>query len=81
MKPDVYDDEMRAAIGARLRERRRTEQRSQREVAAAAGIRQATLSHYERGGRDLSVLTALRLAAALGTSLPALVQGLEKVGA
>jgi len=77
MRPDIHDDEMRAAIGARLRERRLQEQRSQREVAAAAGIRQATLSHYERGGRDLSVLTAMRLATALGTSLPALVQGLE----
>lgn len=79
MATDIRDGELHAAIGLRLRESRLRERRSQRDVALAAGITQAILSNYERGDRRLPLVTAMRLAMALGTSLAVLVQGLEHV--
>ncbi|MSQ29908.1 MAG: XRE family transcriptional regulator [Dehalococcoidia bacterium] len=69
------DAELHAAIGRRLREGRLRERRSQREIGLAAGITQATLSNYERGRGQLSLVTAMRLAAAFGTSLDVLFNG------
>ena len=79
MEARAQDEELRIAIGARLREWRLSQQRSQHELASAVGIKQASLSNYELGRRDMTLLTAMRLAVALGTSLAALVQGLENI--
>lgn len=51
---------------SRIREWRAKNDMYQRDLAAATGIAQSKLSAYERRKRMPSVLTALRLAAALG---------------
>lgn len=40
---------------------------TQHELAKRSGIRQSTISEYERGKRRLTLRTAMRLAEALGT--------------
>ena len=61
-------EENLAEVGRRLREWRRFRRRTQREVAAAIGITQASLSNYERGLRDANVSTVPRLATVLSVS-------------
>ena len=65
----LSDNELRRETGQRLREWRLRRERSQAEVARAAGITQASLSNYETGKRELPLSTALRLAAALDVNL------------
>ena len=54
-----------AELGRRLRAERFNQRLTQQELAARAGIRQATLSHIENG-RDFSVETMVALLRALG---------------
>jgi transcriptional regulator with XRE-family HTH domain len=70
---------VQAAIGRRLREWRLRKRQSQAAIASVAGITQPSLSNYESGRRGPSLITAMRLAVALGISLTVLVQGLENL--
>ncbi len=66
-----------SGFGAALRERRRQRGLTQAQVAEAAGIAVETVSRME-GGRlaSLSLVLASRVAAAVGTSIQALLAGI-----
>ncbi|MDP6607414.1 MAG: helix-turn-helix transcriptional regulator [Dehalococcoidia bacterium] len=66
--PARHCSEQRAAVGHRLREWRLRRELSQVEVARVAGITQASLSNYETGKRDMSLLTFLGVVNALDVS-------------
>lgn len=57
-----------AALGRRVRERRRERRITQEQLAELAGISTQFAGHIERGTRVLSVETLFRLCAALGVS-------------
>lgn len=58
-----------AALGARLRELRRTAGHSVAALAERSGVSSSMISEVERGGRVPTILTLDRLATALGTSI------------
>lgn len=60
--------EIQERVGRRIRERRQSLQRTQREVADAAGIGVPYLSNLEHGQKSLSLRTLEALARALGLS-------------
>ena len=57
-----------AALGRRVRERRRALRLTQAQLAELAGISVAFVGHIERGTRILSVETLFHLCAVLGLS-------------
>lgn len=59
----------RRETGQRVREWRLKHDRSQADVARAAGITQASLSNYETGKREMPLSTALGITAALDLGL------------
>lgn len=63
-----------AAIEQQFRERRRALGLNQREVARRAGLQQAQVSHFERGG-DIRLSSLKQLAAALNLELLAVPEG------
>lgn len=54
-------------IGTRIKTARRKQRVSQQAVADAAGINRLYLSRLERGTENVSILTLVRIADALGT--------------
>ncbi|MCB9379723.1 MAG: helix-turn-helix transcriptional regulator [Acidimicrobiaceae bacterium] len=66
-----------AEFGQRVRARREHLGLTQMQLAERAGLHFTYVSDVERGRRNPSLLTALRLAAALGTDLAPLVKGLK----
>ena len=68
----------REAFGASLLAARTRLRLSQQEVARRAGLTQASLSNYEKGRRDPSLLGALALAAALRVPLGRLLKEAER---
>lgn len=65
------------AFGARLRAIRKENGWTLRFLAAKAGVHWTYLGQVERGERNVSLLTILRLAKALGTDAGALLRGLK----
>ena len=65
-----------AEFGRRVRAQREGLRLSQIELAERAGLHFTYISDVERGQRNPSLLTALRLAAALGIDLAVLVSEL-----
>ncbi len=63
--------------GGRLREARRRRGWTQTQLAEAAGVRQADITHYERGS-NMRLEVAARLADALGVTLDWLARGEAK---
>ena len=61
--------------GAKLRELRRHQALSQRDLARIAGTRQETISRLESGERDARGFTVRRLAEALGVEPHELMKG------
>lgn len=57
-------------IGKRLRQRRKAEGLSLNELSRLSGSTVSTLSHVERGTRDVKLSTLVTLAGALRTDLP-----------
>ena len=55
-----------AAVAATIRAERAAAQLSQNELASRAGIPRPTYLRYERGDRNIPVVTAIQLAEALG---------------
>lgn len=64
-------------IGARIARLRRSKQWTQRQLAAKLGIRNTSLSKYERGVYELRVDMLGAVAEALGTSVDFLLTGRE----
>ncbi len=60
--------------GLRIYEYRQLQRIAQAELAAKAGLAQANLSNIEKGKRDLTVATLLRIAHALGVKPSALIE-------
>lgn len=59
-------DARAAAVAATIRAERAAAQLSQNELAGRAGIPRPTYLRYERGDRNIPVVTAIQLAEALG---------------
>ncbi|TMF87547.1 MAG: helix-turn-helix transcriptional regulator [Chloroflexi bacterium] len=62
-------EHVRTTIGAILRRRRESAERSLQEVAGPAGISPAFLSEVERGRKEISVERLLKVCAALETTI------------
>lgn len=67
------NQEQRAALGQRIKAARIARLLTQREAAARAGIGRDALAKYETGARGIGVEDLLRLAAALRTTVAALL--------
>ena len=63
------------ALGARLREVRRTRSVSQQAAARAAGLTQGSISNYEHGLRDIAVVDLLTILDELHVSLAEFMAG------
>jgi transcriptional regulator with XRE-family HTH domain len=71
---------MRAAFGLAVRQQRIQVGISQERLAELAGVERAYVSALERGKRNPTLLTQLRLAAALGVTLKQLIGDAEGIG-
>ena len=67
-----------AAFGSNVRTARETKDFTQEKLAEKADLDQTYISGIERGVRNPSVLSIVRLAKALGTSVSELSKGIEK---
>jgi transcriptional regulator with XRE-family HTH domain len=65
-------------LGIRIRELRTRRGWSQEAFADVAGVHRTYMGHLERGEKNLSFLSMLRVANALGVTLSELLAGLEK---
>ena len=74
----VKADQLALAFGRVLRERRLTAGLSQEQLALEADVDRTFVSLLERGGRQPTLSTLWRLAAALGVAPSELVSGVEK---
>jgi transcriptional regulator with XRE-family HTH domain len=75
------DDDLGAALGARIRERRRARGMTMVQLAGRAGLSQPFLSQVERGLARPSMGSLHRIARSLGTTTPALMAGVAPAGA
>ena len=64
-------------LGQRIRARRHALDLSQEAFAAEVGLHRTYIGAVERGERNVTVLTLLRIAAALGVDAAELVEGLS----
>jgi transcriptional regulator with XRE-family HTH domain len=71
------DDALRR-LGVRIRELRTRRGWSQEAFADVAGVHRTYMGHLERGEKNVSFLSILRVANALGVTLSELLAGLEK---
>jgi transcriptional regulator with XRE-family HTH domain len=71
------DDALRR-LGVRIRELRTRRGWSQEAFADVAGVHRTYMGHLERGEKNVSFLSILRVASALGVTLSELLAGLEK---
>lgn len=67
-------------LGDRIREARKSTGLSQEELALQADIDRSFMGQVERGQRNISVLTLLRMARVLDINLGSLLDGLGGVG-
>ncbi|MBM3139627.1 MAG: helix-turn-helix transcriptional regulator [Chloroflexi bacterium] len=73
----MYD---RQSTGARLREIRTQQGKTQADVAWLSGITQAALSNYENGKRDIPLRSLIALAGVLSVAPGDLVPALRDYG-
>jgi transcriptional regulator with XRE-family HTH domain len=66
-----------STLGLNLRKQREAEELTQEALAEKAGLDSTYISGIERGLRNPSVLTLLRIAKALGTSVSELSRGID----
>lgn len=66
-----------SAFGANLRRARQRKTLTQEKLAAAADLDPTYISGIERGLRNPSILSVVRIAKALGTSVSALSKGID----
>jgi transcriptional regulator with XRE-family HTH domain len=69
----TFEDEVNLRTGRAVKERREAAGLSMRMLAARSGISSSMISDIERGAKSPTVITIVRLAAALGVSVAALV--------
>jgi transcriptional regulator with XRE-family HTH domain len=73
------DDGLRR-LGVRIRELRTRRGWSQESFADIAGVHRTYMGHLERGEKNVSFLSIVRVANALGVTLSELLSGLENGG-
>jgi transcriptional regulator with XRE-family HTH domain len=66
-----------SALGARIRELRKIDGRSQEAFAQAVGLDRAFYGRVERGGQNIAMITAARIAGTLGVPLSDLFNGIS----
>ena len=71
-------DKFLAALGNIIRAKRRKKRFSQEVLAEKAGLHRTYVADIERGGRNVSFVNLIALAAALGITLSGLLNGLER---
>lgn len=71
-------DDVRAALGARIRQLRTDRKLSQEELAHRAGLHWTYLGGIERGERNPALLNITKIAGALDVSLAELFAGFTK---
>jgi transcriptional regulator with XRE-family HTH domain len=71
--PDEIGLEVLKRFGAAVRRRRVALNLTQEEFSHRAGLHRTYISNVERGERNLTLLTALRISTGLGTSLLELI--------
>lgn len=76
----VASDKALQTLGDRIREARKATGLSQEELALQADIDRSFMGQVERGQRNISVLTLLRVARVLDINLGSLLDGLGGVG-
>ncbi|MFM8421667.1 MAG: helix-turn-helix domain-containing protein [Verrucomicrobiota bacterium] len=76
----VASDKALQTLGDRIREARKVTGLSQEELALQADIDRSFMGQVERGQRNISVLTLLRVARVLDINLGSLLDGLGGVG-
>jgi transcriptional regulator with XRE-family HTH domain len=65
------------AFGSNVRRHRQREKLTQEQLAASADLDPTYISGIERGVRNPSILSVLRIADALGTTVSALSKGID----
>ena len=65
------------ALGANIRRRRQRQALTQEQVAATADLDPTYISGIERGVRNPSILSVLKIAQALDTTIAALTKGID----
>jgi len=73
-------DDALGRLGVRIRELRTRRGWSQEAFADVAGVHRTYMGHLERGEKNVSFLSIVRVANALGVTLSELVTGLENGG-
>lgn len=68
-----------AVVGERIRALREASGLSQEEFAGAVGMDRAYFGRVERGGKNISVVTAARIAGALDVGVAALFEGVPGI--
>jgi len=76
----VANNKALQTLGDRIREARKSTGLSQEELALQADIDRSFMGQVERGQRNISVLTLLRMARVLDINLGSLLDGLGGVG-
>jgi transcriptional regulator with XRE-family HTH domain len=76
----VASDKALRLLGERIREARKALGLSQEELALQADIDRSFMGQVERGQRNISVMTLLRMARVLEVNLGSLCEGLGGVG-
>jgi transcriptional regulator with XRE-family HTH domain len=65
-------------FGANVRAKREAKELSQEKLAEIADLDRTYISSVERGGRNISLLSSVRIAKALKTSVAALCEGVDR---
>lgn len=68
------------AVGARIRSLREARGVSQEAFAKTVGMDRAYFGKVERGSQNVSIMTAAKIATALGVDLAALFKGVPNIG-
>lgn len=77
MKKNLADRAKLKNLGSRIRRMRTEKSISQEELADRAGVHRTYVGMIERGEKNITVLSAEKIAAALGVSISELFEGYE----
>ena len=73
----MNDSALLVMLGENIRARRRANGLTQRELAERAKLHRTYIADLERGARNVSILNVVRVARALGISVPQLCEGMR----
>ena len=73
-----YIPEIKARLGARIRQRRKAQGLTQEKLGMMVGIDRSYIVSIERGGRNITLETMVRISEGLGTTLSELLDHIEE---